>query len=73
MHKEVLRAIEGIGLYPVISLIVFFLFFTSVFLWVVRIRKAHARAMAAMPLDDGDRPPPLPPSAASTPPSSTRS
>ena len=59
MHKEVLRAIEGIGLYPVISLIVFFLFFTSVFLWVLRIRKADAKKMAAMPLDDGDTPTPL--------------
>jgi cbb3-type cytochrome oxidase subunit 3 len=59
MHKEVLRAIEGIGLYPVISLIVFFLFFTTVFLWVVRIRKADAKKMAAMPLDDGDTPTPL--------------
>lgn len=59
MHKEVLRAIEGIGLYPVISLIVFFLFFTSVFLWVLRIRKVDAKKMAAMPLDDGDTPTPL--------------
>ena len=59
MHKEVLRAIEGIGLYPIISLIIFFLFFTSVFLWVVRIRKADAQKMAAMPLDDGDKPTPL--------------
>jgi cytochrome c oxidase cbb3-type subunit IV len=53
MYKDVLRAIEGIGLYPVISLIVFFLFFTTVFLWVLRIRKPHAARMAALPLDDG--------------------
>ncbi|MCC5844687.1 MAG: cbb3-type cytochrome c oxidase subunit 3 [Verrucomicrobia bacterium] len=71
MHKEVLRAIEGIGLYPVISLIVFFLFFTSVFLWVVRIRKSHAKSMAAMPLDDGDTPEPL--STPSSPPTTSRS
>jgi cytochrome c oxidase cbb3-type subunit 4 len=59
MHKEVLRAIEGVGLYPVISLIVFVLFFVTVFLWTARIRKADARRMAAMPLDDGQPSTPL--------------
>lgn len=53
MYKDVLRSIEGIGLYPVISLVVFVLFFTTVFLWVLRIRKGHAAHMAAMPLEDG--------------------
>ena len=59
MHKEVLRAIEGIGLYPVISLIVFVLFFITVFLWTARIRSGHARRMAGMPLDDGQPSTPL--------------
>lgn len=53
MYKDVLRSIEGIGLYPIISLIVFMLFFTTVFLWMFRIRKAHAEHMAALPLEDG--------------------
>jgi cbb3-type cytochrome oxidase subunit 3 len=54
MYKEVLRSIEGIGLYPVVSLVVFFLFFTTVFLWVSRIRREEAEHMAAMPLDDDE-------------------
>lgn len=53
MYKDVLRSIEGIDLYPVISLVIFVLFFTSVFLWVFRMRKADAAALAALPLEDG--------------------
>ena len=54
MYKDVLRAMEGIGLYPVISLVVFFLFFTTVFLWVSRIRREEAEHMAAKPLHDDE-------------------
>ncbi len=61
MHKETLRAIEGIGLYPVISLVIFVLFFITMFLWVLRMRKSEAEEMAAMPLDDGDTPTPIRP------------
>jgi len=53
MHKEVLRAIEGIGLYPSISLVVFVLFFITVFLWAALMRGDEARHHAAMPLHDG--------------------
>jgi len=54
MYKDVLRSIEGIGLYPAISVVVFFLFFTTVFLWVSRIRRQEAETMASLPLDDGE-------------------
>lgn len=53
MYKDVLRSIDGIGFYPVISLLVFVLFFTTVFLWMFKIRKGHAAHMAALPLEDG--------------------
>lgn len=55
MYKDVLRSIEGIGIYPIISLVVFVLFFTTVFLWVFFIRKGHATHMAALPLEDGTK------------------
>lgn len=53
MYKDVLRSIDGIGIYPVISLVIFVLFFTTVFLWVFRMRKSEAIELAALPLDDG--------------------
>lgn len=54
MYKDVLRSIEGIELYPVFSLVVFVLFFTSVFIWVYRMRRSDLDELAAMPLDDGN-------------------
>jgi hypothetical protein len=54
MYKDVLRSIDGIGLYPAISVVIFFLFFTTVFLWVSRIRRQEAEDMAALPLEDGE-------------------
>jgi cytochrome c oxidase cbb3-type subunit 4 len=54
MYKEVLRSIEGIGMYPLISLVVFMLFFITVFLRVLVVRKAEAAHMAALPLHDGE-------------------
>jgi len=54
MTKEVLRSIDGVGLYPSITLVVFVLFFTTVFLWVLRLRRDQAETLAAMPLDDGE-------------------
>lgn len=53
MFKEVLRSIDGIWVYPVISLVIFVVFFTTVFLWVSRMRAFEAKALAALPLDDG--------------------
>jgi len=56
MYKDVLRSIDGIWFYPVVSLVIFVLFFTTVFLWVARMRRSDAEKLAAMPLDDGTEP-----------------
>ena len=57
--KETVRAIEGIGVYPVISLVIFVLFFISATLWAVLMRKSDVDHMADLPLDDGDTPTPI--------------
>lgn len=54
MEKEVLRAIEGIGIYPVISLLVFFAFFISVIIYVVKVDKSFINKMSELPLEDND-------------------
>ncbi|MFN0122181.1 MAG: hypothetical protein ACKV2V_16935 [Blastocatellia bacterium] len=51
MYKNVLQAIEGVALYPVISLLIFFAFFTGLLVWVWRADRAWARRMAEMPLE----------------------
>jgi cbb3-type cytochrome oxidase subunit 3 len=53
MEKNVLQAIEGVQTYPLISLVVFVIFFIGVILWVIKADKEHLKRMAAIPLGDG--------------------
>lgn len=55
MEKEVLRAIEGIDIYPVISLIIFCVFFIGVIIWTVRADKNFISKMSNLPLEDNNK------------------
>ena len=52
MYKEVLRSIEDIETMPLISLVVFMLFFIGMFIWVVTVDKKYIEHMEALPLKD---------------------
>ncbi|EIM76616.1 hypothetical protein A3SI_09113 [Nitritalea halalkaliphila LW7] len=52
MHKELLRSIENIEIYPIISLLIFVTFFAGMFWWVLRVDKSYVDEMKAMPLED---------------------
>lgn len=52
MHKELLRSIEDIEIYPIISLIIFVLFFVGMFIWVIRVDKTYVNEMKSMPFND---------------------
>ncbi len=52
MYKEVLRSIDGIGLFPSISLLIFLALFTFVIVYVIRKGKPHWENAASIPLDD---------------------
>lgn len=51
MYKNILQAIEGIGIFPLISLSIFFSFFVLVLIWFFRADKEHMQRMAQLPLD----------------------
>jgi cytochrome c oxidase cbb3-type subunit 3 len=53
MYKEVLERISGIGLYGVVSICIFFTFFTTMLLWVGSLRKNYIESMSTLPLRDG--------------------
>lgn len=55
MKSNVLQAILGIEIFPVISLIIFVAFFTAMFIWVFRMDKQRTNSMAEIPLHDGNR------------------
>lgn len=52
MHKEVLRSISGIEIYPEISLIIFFVFFLAVLVWSFSRSKNYINRMENIPLED---------------------
>jgi hypothetical protein len=51
MHIDTLRAIAGIEIFPVISLLLFVAVFTVVLVWTLRLDRAHVASAAHLPLD----------------------
>ena len=51
MIRNYLQSIEGVEIYPLISLIVFVLFFVIMFIWMLRIDKNYIKEMEELPLD----------------------
>lgn len=50
--KGYLETIEGVATYPMISLLIFFVFFVLLFWWVFTASKSHIKEMSEMPLDE---------------------
>jgi hypothetical protein len=55
MYKETLRAIAGIDVFPVVSLVLFVVVFSVVLYRVCRMERSQVRRFAALPLDSGGR------------------
>ncbi|MFC3415518.1 CcoQ/FixQ family Cbb3-type cytochrome c oxidase assembly chaperone [Algoriphagus hitonicola] len=51
MYKEVLRSIENIEIYPIISLLIFVLFFLGVFIWVKTMPKDLVDHLKSLPME----------------------
>lgn len=52
MYKNILQQIEHIAIWPVISFLIFFLFFVCLLWWVIRVDKSYVVKMKGLPLDD---------------------
>ena len=51
MYKELLQSIDGISLYPIISLIVFVTFFTVMLIWMFKVDKNYIKKMENLPFE----------------------
>ena len=49
--KGPLESIEGVEIYPIISLLIFFIFFTALFWWVFTAKKEYIKKVSDLPLD----------------------
>jgi len=51
MYKNVLQSIENIQVWPVVSFVIFFVFFLCLLLWVFTTDKKFIDEMKSLPLD----------------------
>jgi hypothetical protein len=52
LYKNVLEHIEGVEVFPLISLVVFFLFFTVIIIWTIKADITYMKKMANLPLEE---------------------
>ena len=52
MYKDILQSIEGVSVYPIISLIVFVLFFAAIIIWMIKVDKNYIKKMENLPFDN---------------------
>lgn len=52
--KGSLEQIDGVQVYPIISLLIFFVFFSLLFWWVFTAKQEHIREVSNIPLEDDD-------------------
>ncbi|MCF4101408.1 CcoQ/FixQ family Cbb3-type cytochrome c oxidase assembly chaperone [Gillisia sp. M10.2A] len=52
--KQNLEHIDGVEIYPIISLLIFFIFFVGLFWWVYTAKKEHIIEVSNLPLDNQD-------------------
>jgi cbb3-type cytochrome oxidase subunit 3 len=50
--KGNLESIDGVEIYPIISLLIFFIFFMALIWWVSTAKKEHIREVSNIPLDN---------------------
>jgi len=50
--KHHMESIIGIEIYPLISFIIFFIFFTGLFVWVAYLKKEEVTQLSQLPFND---------------------
>jgi cytochrome c oxidase cbb3-type subunit IV len=50
--KGNLENIDGVEIYAMISLLIFFVFFVALFWWVITAKKEHIEEVSRIPLDN---------------------
>lgn len=53
--KQYVEAIDGVNIYPMISLVIFFLFFVVLLYYVKKMDKAKVKEISRIPLDDNEQ------------------
>jgi cytochrome c oxidase cbb3-type subunit 4 len=59
MYKNVLQHIDNVAIWPIISFIIFFLFFIGLLWWVFTADKKMIQKMSELPIEANDTDPKL--------------
>jgi len=51
MYKNILQSINGVEVYAIIALLIFFLFFVGVTIWLLKVDKNYLKEMSKLPLE----------------------
>lgn len=51
MFDNIFHTIEGIAIYPIFSLMIFFLFFLGLTIWVLKVDKKYIDKMSEIPFE----------------------
>ena len=54
MFSQNLSSIDGVSIFPIISLVLFFVIFSGVLYWVLKKDKSYMENLASMPLQDNN-------------------
>jgi len=55
MIKEYLQSIDGVSIYPIISLIVFILFFAIIIVWLFKVDNNYLKKMENLPFEKDEK------------------
>jgi hypothetical protein len=58
MYTEILRSIQGVGVFPLVSLVLFVSVFTGVIVWAIRVDRKTLDRNAALPFSEAPHAPP---------------
>lgn len=53
--KGSLENIDNVAIYPMISLLIFFVFFVALFYWVITAKKEHIKEVSHIPLENNNQ------------------
>jgi hypothetical protein len=60
MEQKVISGINGVGIYGIISILIFVAFFVVTLLWVFGLKQGYIKHMGELPLDSGEQDTPKP-------------
>ena len=56
MFHDLFDNLKGIGIYGIVSILIFFTFFTGMLVWAFALKKNYIQTMGRLPLDAGEPP-----------------